>query len=220
MTATLLENNLAWAAARARADAEWMQRRDAARSPEYLWIGCSDSRTPAHEIVGLEPDDLLVHRNVANLAPNGDLNLMAVLQFALEVLKVRHVIVCGHTGCGGVRAALDGGRRGVLDHWLRSVRRLGEDAASTLRAMRDVETQADFLAELNVVDQVRALADNPLVLDAWRRRQPLALHGWMHFTRDGLLRNLETTVESRAEARRLFFSSPTAPPRRGGGRRS
>jgi carbonic anhydrase len=216
----LFENNLNWAAARARADSDWLQRREGGKTPDYLWIGCSDSRVPAHEIVGLEPDELLVHRNVANLAPNGDLGLMATLHFALEIIKVRHIIVCGHTGCGGVRAALDGGRHGVLDHWLRSVRRLGEDAASTLRAMRDVETQADFLAELNVVDQVRALADNPLVLDAWRRRQSLALHGWIHFSRDGLLRNLETTVESRADAKRLFFSSPPAPPRRGGGRRS
>lgn len=220
MIEALFENNLNWAAARARADGDWLQRREGGKTPDYLWIGCSDSRVPAHEIVGLEPDELLVHRNVANLAPNGDLNLMAVLQFALEIVKVRHVIVCGHTGCDGVRAALDGARHGVLDHWLRGVRRLGEEAASTLRAMRDVETQADFLAELNVVDQVRALADNPLVLDAWRRRQPLTLHGWMHVTRDGLLRNLETTVESRAEAKRMFFSGQTAVPRRGAGRRS
>jgi len=216
---TLFDNNLNWAAARARADAGWLQHRQDAASPGYLWIGCSDNRVPAHEIVGLQPDEIVVHRNVANLARNGDLNLMATLHFALEVVKVRHVIVCGHTGCGGVRAALDGGRHGMLDHWLHGIRRLGEDAASTLRAMRDVESRADFLAELNVVDQVRALADNPLVLDVWRRRQPLALHGWIHFNRDGLLRDLETTVESRAAARKLFFSSQAAP-RRGAGRRS
>jgi len=215
---TLFDNNLNWAAARARADAGRFQHRQVAATPGYLWIGCTDSRVPAHEIVGLEPDEILVHRNVANLAPNDDLSLMATLHFALEIVKVRHIIVCGHTGCGGVRAALDGGRHGTLDHWLHGLRRLGEEAAPTLRAMRDVESQADVLAELNVVDQVRALADNPLVLDVWRRRQPLALHGWIYFNRDGLLRDLEATVESRADARRLFFSPPTTS-RRGGGRR-
>ena len=218
MIATLLENNLTWAAARARADADWMQRRDGGPPPAYLWIGCSDSRIPAHEIVGLEAGDLLVHRNVANLAPNGDLNLMAVLQLALETLKVRHIIVCGHTGCRSVRLALDSGCHGGLDHWLIGVRRLGEDAAASLRAMRDPETRADFIAERNVVDQVRALAGNPLVRDAWRRRQPLALHGWIHATRDGLLRDLEVSVSSRADANQLLAPPLTARRRPVGGR--
>lgn len=219
MISGLFENNLAWVAARARTDAGWLQRREAGPAPKYLWIGCSDSRVAAHEIVGLEPGDLLVHRNVANLAPNGDLNLMSVLQFALETLKVRHIIVCGHTGCGSVRLALDRGRHGVLDHWLRSVRRISEDHTSALRAMRDPETQANFIAELNVVDQVRSLAGNPLVRDAWRRRQPLTLHGWIHATRDGLLRDLEVSVASRADAE-LMFAPASARRRRPAGRKA
>ena len=219
MIESLFESNLAWAAARARADADWLQRREAGPAPKYLWIGCSDSRIAAHEIVGLEPGDLLVHRNVANLAPNGDLNLMAVLQFALETFKVRHIIVCGHTGCQSVRLALDRGRHGVLDHWLRSVRRISEDQTSALRAMRDPETQANFVAELNVVDQVRSLVGNPLVRDAWRRRQPLELHGWIHTARDGLLRDLEVSVASRAEGD-LIFAPPTVRRRTSPARRS
>lgn len=219
MIATLLDNNLTWAAERARADANWLQHRDDAAPPDYLWIGCSDSRIPAHELVGLEPGELLVHRNIANLAPNGDLNLLAVLQLALETLKVRHIIVCGHTGCRSVHLALDKRRHGVLDHWLRSVRRLGEDQAATLRAVRDPETRTNIVAEWNVVDQVRSLAGNPLVRDAWRRRQPLTLHGWMHAIRDGLLSDLEVSVSSRADAARLLSPAPATQRRLSAGRR-
>lgn len=208
MIEALFDNNLARTAAWARADADWLQRGESGPAPEILWIGCSDSRLAAHEIVGLEPGDLLVHNNVANLAPNGDLNLMAVLHFAVEALKVRHIIVCGHTGCAGVQLAFGNARNGALDRWLASVRRLGEDQAKALQTMRDPETRANFVAELNVVDQVRSLAENVLVRGAWGRGQALQLHGWMYAMRDGLLRNLDVSVASRADAERLWAPAP------------
>ncbi|EDX78962.1 MAG: carbonic anhydrase [Brevundimonas sp. 32-68-21] len=207
MIEDLLRNNLAWAATRTRLDPEYFRRLSAQQSPEYLWIGCSDSRVPANEVVGLQPGELFVHRNVANLAPAQDMNLLAVLQFALESLKVRHIIVCGHYGCGGVRAVLDGQRHGVLDHWMQRVQRLCEDHATDLEAIHDAETRVNFICEKNVLAQVRALSRNPFVTDAWRRGQVLSIHGWIYSIRDGLVRDLETTVSSPAEA-----ASLTAPP--------
>ena len=212
MIVDLLESNLNWAAERTRLDPEYFRRLAAQQAPEYLWIGCSDSRVPANEIVGLQPGELFVHRNVANLAPVQDLNLMAVLQFALETLKVRHIIVCGHYGCGGVRACLDGGRHGVLDHWLQRVRRLCEDHHRELHAIHDTDMQVNFICEQNVLAQVRSLARNPFVLDAWGRRQPLAVHGWIYSIRDGLVRDLETTITCPEDAARLFV--PPSPARR------
>lgn len=200
----LLENNLKWASGRVRVDPEYFRRLSSGQSPEYLWIGCSDSRVPANEVVGLQPGELFVHRNVANLAPINDINLMAVLQFAIESLKVRHIIVCGHYGCGGIRAALEDERHGVLDHWLQRVRRICEDHRRELDAIGDREVQVNLVAELNVLAQVRSLARNPFVLDAWKREQPLALHGWVYSIRDGLLRDLETTLTSSDDATRLF----------------
>ena len=204
MIEDLLRNNLAWAATRTRLDPEYFRRLSAQQSPEYLWIGCSDNRVPANEVVGLQPGELFVHRNVANLAPAQDMNLLAVLQFALESLKVRHIIVCGHYGCGAV---LDGQRHGVLDHWMQRVQRLCEDHATDLEAIHDAETRVNFICEKNVLAQVRALSRNPFVTDAWRRGQVLSIHGWIYSIRDGLVRDLETTVSSPAEA-----ASLTAPP--------
>ncbi len=218
MIEDLLENNLKWAAARTQADPEYFRRLSRSQTPEYLWIGCSDSRVPANEVVGLQPGELFVHRNVANLAPVNDMNLMAVLQFAIESLKVRHIIVCGHYGCGGVRATLDNERHGVLDHWLQRVQRLCEDHRAELDAIRDPEMRVNLIAELNVLAQVRSLARNPFVLDAWKRRQPLAVHGWIYSIRDGLLRDLETSLRSRDDADRLFSAAQPARRRVPGGR--
>lgn len=211
MIEDLLRNNLTWAATKTRLDPEYFRRLSAQQTPEYLWIGCSDSRVPANEVVGLQPGELFVHRNVANLAPAQDMNLLAVLQFALEYLKVRHIIVCGHYGCGGVRAVLDGQRHGVLDHWMQRVQRLCEDHSSDLKAIQDSETQVNFICEKNVLAQVRALSRNPFVTDAWRRDQPLSIHGWIYSIRDGLVRDLETTISSAAEAERLA-APPALPP--------
>jgi carbonic anhydrase len=213
MIEDLLRNNLDWASARTRLDPEYFRRLSAQQSPEYLWIGCSDSRVPANEIVGLQPGELFVHRNVANLAPAQDMNLLAVLQFALESLKVRHIIVCGHYGCGGVRAVLDGQRHGILDHWMQRVQRLCEDHEADLDAIHDPETRVNFICEKNVLAQVRALSRNPFVTDAWRRGQSLSIHGWIYSIRDGLVRDLETTVSDVEAAGRL--SAPSPLPRRG-----
>ncbi|WP_339913795.1 carbonic anhydrase [uncultured Brevundimonas sp.] len=215
MIETLLHNNLEWAAAKARIDPEYFRRLSTQQTPEYLWIGCSDSRVPANEIVGLEPGELFVHRNVANLAPAQDMNLLAVLQFALESLKVRHIIVCGHYGCGGVRAVLDGQRHGILDHWMQRVQRLCEDHDSELAAIHDAEARVNFICEKNVLAQVRALSRNPFITDAWKRGQPLSIHGWIYSIRDGLVRDMETTISGPADVSRLeqIRSQPRSRPR-------
>ncbi|MBA4794819.1 MAG: carbonic anhydrase [Phenylobacterium sp.] len=206
MIADLFENNLRWAAARNRADPEYFRRLAGQQSPEYLWIGCSDSRVPANEIVGLNPGELFVHRNVANLAPAQDANFLSVLQFAVEVLKVRHVIVCGHYGCGGVRAALSEKRHGLIDHWLSPVRTLSWRCEHELATISDPEARVNDLCERNVIEQVRNIAANPFVRDAWRRKQPLEVHGWIYSIQDGLLRDLDVSVGRLERARALAAS--------------
>jgi len=194
MIETLLENNMTWASARVRADPHYFRRLAAQQAPEHLWIGCSDSRVPANEIVGLDPGELFVHRNIANLAPPRDINFLSVLQYSIEVLKVRHIIVCGHYGCGGVRAALDKERRGLIDHWLQPVSELAHRHAGSLQAIKDFDTRVNVACEHNVRAQVESVGRNPFTIDAWRRGQPLAIHGWIYSIRDGLLRNLGLTV--------------------------
>lgn len=173
------------------------------QTPEYLWIGCSDARVPANEVVSLDPGELFVHRNVANLALPQDANFLSVLQFALEVLKVRHVIVCGHYGCGGVRAALSGKRHGLIDHWLSPIRTIYENDVERFNRIVDFEARVNAVCEENVLAQVCELASNPFVLDAWARGQKLAVHGWIYSIKDGLIRNLETTVSGRKSAAQL-----------------
>jgi carbonic anhydrase len=190
----LFTNNLRWAAGKTRADPEYFRRLAGQQAQDYLWVGCADSRVPANEIVGLDPGELFVHRNVANLAPPQDANFLSVLQYAVEVLKVRHVIVCGHYGCGGVRAAMGEERLGLIDHWLQPVRTLYRSCACELDAIADLGARVNQLCERNVVAQVEAIAANPFVEDAWRRGQPLAVHGWIYSIQDGLLRDLETSV--------------------------
>lgn len=172
-----------------RHDPAFFQRLVAQQSPKYLWIGCSDSRVPANEIVGLAPGEMFVHRNVANLVIHTDLNCLAVLQYAVDVLKVEHVIVCGHYGCGGIRAALDNGRLGLIDNWLRHV----QDVMQTYRAELE-RTAADQrwnrLCELNVLAQVDAVARTTIVQDTWARGQSLSIHGWIYGLHDGILREL------------------------------
>ena len=214
MTQALFRRNLAWAAARARGDRNFFTRLAAQEAPDYLWIGCADSHLPAHDLTGLAPGELFVHRNLANLAPAQDANFLSVMQYALEVLKVRHVVVCGHYGCGGVRAALTGERHGLVDHWLQPVRTLFWRHAEELDAILDVETRVNHLCERNVVEQVVSLAGNPLVHDAWRRGQPLALHGWIYSIHDGLLRDMETTVCDLHQARALIGAPAASDPRR------
>src|SRR5437762_2925407 len=190
----LFANNRTWAEQRRRSDPAFFQRLCALQAPDYLWIGCSDSRVPANEIVGLAPGELFVHRNVANVVAPDDMNCVAVLQYAVEVLAIKHVIVCGHYGCGGVEAALGGPLHGPLERWLQHVRDVRSMHATELDRPMEPEARCRRLCELNVMAQVDAVGRVPAVRDAWRRGQPLAVHGWIYDLRDGLLRDLNVSV--------------------------
>lgn len=203
MIGDLLKRNAHWAATKARVDPEYFRRLSVQQAPDYLWIGCSDARVPANEVVSLDPGELFVHRNVANLAPPQDANFLSVLQFAVEVLKVKHVIVCGHYGCGGVRAALSSKRLGLIDHWLSPIRCIYEANADHFDRIVDLDARVNAVCEQNVLAQARAVASNPFVQDAWTRGQQLAVHGWIYSIKDGLIRDMETSVTSRKEAARL-----------------
>ncbi len=192
----LLDNNRAWAAAQVNQDPNFFSRLAGQQAPDYLWIGCSDSRVPANEIVGLYPGELFVHRNVANIVVHTDVNCLSVLQYAVDVLKVRHVIVCGHYGCGGIRAALDGTAHGLIDNWLQHVQDVKEAHQSELLQLADVDARINRLAELNVVEQVRNIARTTIVQDAWRRDQSLELHGWIYGLSDGLLHDLGVSLRA------------------------
>ncbi|KZD11007.1 carbonate dehydratase [Oceanibaculum pacificum] len=192
----LFKQNIDWAAARVQEDPDYFKRLSGLQTPEYLWIGCADSRVPANVITGLQPGEVFVHRNVANLVNPGDLNCLAVLQFAIDVLKVKHVIVCGHYGCGGVRAALNNERHGLIDYWLHPVRDLAEAHRAELDAIGDPEERVNRLCELSVVEQVRQVSDTPIIRDAWNRGQPLTVHGWCYGLVDGLIRDLKCSRSS------------------------
>lgn len=176
------------------ADSEFFKRLERQQAPEYLWIGCADSRVPANEIVGLAPGELFVHRNVANLAPPQDLNYLSVLQFAVEVLKVKHIIVVGHYGCGGVSAAVDGKRRGLVEHWLHPIRELFHQHRDELDAIPDGRARLDRLCELNVIRQVSNVASDVFVQEAWARRQDLRVHGWVYSLANGLVTDLAVSI--------------------------
>jgi len=192
----LFDNNRAWATKMTRQDPEFFTRLSNQQAPTYLWIGCADSRVPANEIVGLAPGELFVHRNVANVVVHADLNCLSVLQFAVEALKVRHVIVCGHYGCGGVRAALRDDRLGLVDNWLRHVQDVRWKHQTELDVLPTEEKRHDRLCELNVVEQVVNVSQTTIVRDAWARGQPLDVHGWIYDLHDGLLRDLGVSVNS------------------------
>jgi carbonic anhydrase len=185
----LLENNAAWAAAVVERDPTFFTRLQQQQAPEYLWIGCSDSRVPANEIVGLAPGELFVHRNVANVVVHTDLNCLSVLQYAIDVLRVKHVIVTGHYGCGGVRAAFDAARFGLIDNWLREVEDVRHRHEQELVAL-PTERAVDRLCELNVIEQARHVCETTVVQDAWRRGHAVAVHGWIYALGDGRLREL------------------------------
>jgi carbonic anhydrase len=191
----LFEHNRRWSRAMTASDPEFFRRLSLQQAPRYLWIGCSDSRVPANQIVGLLPGELFVHRNVANLVVHTDLNCLSVLQYAVDVLKVEHVIVCGHFGCGGVRAAAQSLRFGLIDNWLRHVQDVRDRHAALLASIDDEAVREDRLCALNVVEQARNVAETTIALDAWARGQRLAIHGWVYGIGDGLLRDLDTTID-------------------------
>ena len=193
----LLVRNRDWAASMTRHDPAFFQRLATQQSPKYLWIGCSDSRVPANEIVGLAPGEMFVHRNVANLVVHTDLNCLAVLQYAVDVLHVEHVIVCGHYGCGGIRAALDNSRLGLIDNWLRHVQDVARDHSDALEQLATPAEQWDYLCERNVEAQVEAVTQTTIVQDAWERGQQLSVRGWIYGLQDGILRELTALRDGR-----------------------
>ena len=187
--AELFERNRAWAAEMVAGDPEFFTGLADRQNPAYVWIGCSDSRVPANQIVGLQPGDVFVHRNVGNVVVHTDLNCLSVLQYAIDVLRVEHVVVCGHYGCGGVAAALHGARHGLIDNWLRHVTDVAEKHADALASLPE-ERRLDRLCELNVAEQVVNVRQTTIVEDAWARGQPLTVHGVVYGLEDGLLRDL------------------------------
>ena len=190
----LKAQNRAWAARKIAADPDFFRRLERQQAPRYLWIGCSDSRVPANEIVGLDPGELFVHRNVANLAPPQDANYLSVLQFAVDVLRVRDIMVVGHYGCGGVSAAVDGRRLGLVDHWLHPIREIQDAHRVELKAIADQKARLDRLCELNVMQQVKNVASDVFVQEAWARGQSLSVHGWVYSLSTGLVTDLSVTV--------------------------
>jgi carbonic anhydrase len=190
----LKANNRAWAARKTAVDAGFFKRLVGQQAPEYLWIGCSDSRVPANEIVDLDPGEVFVHRNIANLAPPQDANYLSVLQFAVDVLKVKHILVVGHYGCGGIAAAIDGQRRGLIDHWLHPIREVCHEHRQELDALPEERARLDRLCELNVIRQVRNVTSDIIVQDAWARGQQVCVHGWVYSLSNGLVTDLNVTV--------------------------
>jgi carbonic anhydrase len=195
----LFANNRAWANEMAQRDPQFFARLVSQQAPRYLWIGCSDSRVPANQIVGLLPGQMFVHRNVANVVVHTDLNCLSTIQYAVEVLRVEHVIVCGHYGCGGVLAALRDDKLGLIDNWLRHVQDVSRKHQARLDALQGEARRHACLCELNVIEQVVNVSQTTVVRDAWAREQALAVHGWIYGLRDGLLRDLDMCVTSETE---------------------
>lgn len=195
----LFANNRAWAAEVARRDPEFFERLSRQQTPQYLWIGCSDSRVPANQIVDLPPGEMFVHRNVANVVVHTDLNCLSTIQFAVDVLRVGHIIVCGHYGCGGVLAALRKDKLGLVDNWLRHVQDVRWKHHAHLDALANETQRHNRLCELNVIEQVVNVSQTTIVRDAWARGQALAVHGWVYDIGDGLLRDLDVCVTGEGE---------------------
>ena len=208
----LFDNNRRWAEACVARQPDFFSRLTGQQSPQYLWIGCADSRVPANEIVGLRPGELFVHRNVANVVVHTDLNCLSVLQYAVDVLRVRHVIVCGHYGCGGVRAAFDDARIGLIQNWLRHVQDVHGKHFDEIERMTDPDAKVDRLCELNVVEQAAHVCKTTVVQDAWARGQPLAVHAWIYALDDGLLRDFGFTVESADDTQSALDAAVRARP--------
>jgi carbonic anhydrase len=190
----LFENNRKWAEDIKHRDPEFFRKLSKQQAPEYLWIGCSDSRVPANEIVGMLPGEIFVHRNIANIVVHTDLNCLSVIQYAVDVLKVRHIIVCGHYGCGGITAAMEPREHGLIDNWLRHIKDVYRYHQSRLDTETDETRRADLLCELNVIEQVANVCHTTTVQNAWKAGQSLTVHGWVYSIEDGILRDLNVCV--------------------------
>jgi carbonic anhydrase len=195
----LFEANRNWAAGATTVDPEFFQNLSNQQKPEYLWIGCSDSRVPANQILGLAPGEVFVHRNIANVVIHSDFNCLSVIEYAVHVLKVKHIIVCGHYGCGGVGAALQNNKLGLIDNWLRHIRDVREKHADILAGIDDDEARLSKLCELNVIEQVHNVCHTTIVQSAWEAGQELAVHGWVYGLEDGILHDLDTCITGRDE---------------------
>jgi carbonic anhydrase len=206
----LFENNRAWSERIRRSDPDFFTRLSRQQVPRYLWIGCADSRVPANEIVDLAPGELFVHRNVANVVVHSDLNCLSVMQFAVDVLKIEHIIVCGHYGCSGVAVALQNQRVGLADNWLRHVQDVHAKHDAKVAPLPAGAERIDRLCELNVIEQVANVCQTTIVRDAWERGQELAVHGWVYGLKDGLVRDLATTVTRPAEAAQAYQAALAA----------
>ena len=192
----LLTNNRLWSERHRREDPNYFSRLTAIQRPDYLWIGCADSRVPATQLVGMVPGEMFVHRNVANVVDHTDFNCLSVMQYAVDVLKVEHIIVCGHHGCGGVKAALDNLQLGLIDNWLRHVQDVLHEHEELLAQVSDENKRLDRLCELNVIEQVLNVGRTTIVQSAWQRGQELAIHGWIYSLEDGLLRDLGVSIDN------------------------
>ena len=206
----LFVNNKSWAGRIRRQDPDFFLKLSRQQLPTYLWIGCSDSRVPANEIVGLLPGELFVHRNIANLVVHTDLNCLSVMQFAVDILKVRHIIVCGHYGCSGIQAALQRERLGLSDNWLRHVQDVQQKHQKCLAGAVSDAKASDRLCELNVIEQVANVCQTTIARDAWERGQELAVHGWIYGLQDGLLRDLNITVANIRETLTVYQAALAA----------
>ena len=206
----LLDQNKAWSDSIRRRDPQFFEKLSRQQNPEHLWIGCSDSRVPANEIVGLLPGEVFVHRNIANVVVHTDLNCLSVIQFAVDLLKVKHIMVVGHYGCGGIRAVLRCERVGLADNWLRHVQDVREKHDACICGIKDETERSARLCELNVIEQVANVAQTTIVRDAWQRGQALTIHGWIYGLRDGLLRDLNCSASSVDEAAANYESAVAA----------
>jgi carbonic anhydrase len=191
----LLSNNKAWANEKTRVEPDFFDKLSKGQTPEYLWIGCSDSRVPANEITGTNPGEIFVHRNIANMVIHSDMNMLSVLSYAVEVLKVKHIIVCGHYGCGGVIAAMGNKQFGLIDNWLRHIKDVYRLHQSELDAITDIEERGRKLVELNVIEQVNDLGKTSIVQNAWKNKQDLHLHGWVYDINDGIINDLGVNIK-------------------------
>lgn len=200
----LFTNNRAWSSGIKERDPQFFEKLAAQQSPEYLWIGCADSRVPANEIIGLLPGEVFVHRNVANVVVHTDFNCLSCIQFAVEVLKVKHIIVCGHYGCGGVRAAMQNNQLGLIDNWLRHIKDVYQKHFDELEAIADENDRVNRLCELNVIEQVNNVCHTTIVQSAWARGHNLAVHGWIYALHDGLLQDLNFRITKPEEIASLY----------------
>jgi len=200
----LLDNNKKWVADQLSVDPTYFDKLAQSQHPEYLWIGCSDSRVPANQITGTQPGDVFVHRNIANMVIHSDMNMLSVLSYAVEVLKVKHIIVCGHYGCGGVLAAMENKQFGLIDNWLRHIKDVYRLHYKELDSIQNKKQKADRLVELNVIEQVQDLGKTSIVQNAWKREQPLHLHGWVYDVKDGLIKDLGVNFKGTDDLHSVF----------------